>query len=247
MSELSVKWQKQFKISSYNVDNFQRLTLPALCLFFQEIAYEHAEHLNFGYNYLQSVKKFWVLSRLHVQVSQYPVWGDEIVITTWPRGMDGMFALREFLINKADGTPLAAATSSWLVLDEERHFPQRIDPADFVEFSKTKESALDMVAEKLPKIEKLTQAESFTVKFSDVDLNHHVNNGRYVQWALDSLPLEVLLNRKVSSFAVNFLGEASFQDKISIWNATDDGTTFHISIVNETRNKELVKVRITLE
>ena len=247
MSELSAKWQKQFKISSYNVDNFQRLTLPSLCLFFQEIAYEHAEHLNFGYNYLKSVKKFWVLSRLHVTITQYPVWGDEIVITTWPRGMDGMFALREFLICKTDGTPLAAATSSWLVLDEDRHFPQRIDPADFVEFSKTKESALDMVAEKLSKIEELTQAESFTVKYSDVDLNHHVNNGRYVQWALDSLPLEQLLNRKIKTLVVNFLGEASFQDTISLWNAAEGGSVFHISLVNETRNKELVKVKVTLE
>jgi acyl-ACP thioesterase len=246
MSEVLIKWQKTFKINSYHVDTFQRLTLPSLCLFFQEIAYEHAEHLNFGYNYLKSLKKFWVLSRLHVEVYRYPVWGDEVTVTTWPRGMDGMFALREFLVNLADGTQIAAATSSWLVLDEEKHFPQRIDPDDFVEFSKTKETALNLVAEKLPKVDDAFKVETFKVKYSDVDVNRHVNNGRYVQWAIDSLPLDNLLNRTISSLLVNFMGEASFEDIIALWKTDHSDSGYHVFIHNDSRTKELCRVRLQL-
>ena len=244
MADYQTKWQKSFKISSYHVDLNRQLTIPSLCHYFQEIAYEHAEHLNFGYNYLKSVKKFWILSRLQFEIYQLPVWGDEIVVTTWPRGMDGMFALREFVATQLDGTKLAGATSSWLILDEERHFPQRINPEDFVEFSKTTESALNLIADKLPKVENITKSETFSVKFSDVDVNKHVNNSMYIQWAINSLPIELLISGKISSLLVNFLGEASFGDNISLWKSGDLGGQFFVSIQNESKGKELCKVQI---
>lgn len=244
MADLQLKWQKSFKVDSHHVDANRCLTLPSLCHYFQEVAYEHAENLNFGYHFLKSIKKFWVLSRLRVDVYQYPLWGDEIIIVTWPRGMDGMFALREFMVKSAHGVLIAAATPSWLVLDEERHYPQRIDPENMVNFSKITESVFDTVAQKLSSVAGIQEKESFTVKFSDVDVNRHVNNGRYIQWVVDALPLTVLLNSMISSLTINFLGEASFADSLTLLISDDSSSVYNASIVNNSRNKELIRVEL---
>ena len=60
------------------------------------------------------------------------------------------------------------------------------------------------------------QAESlarFAVRNSDLDLNGHVNNIRYAQWILDSMPLQV---DRLKSYEVNFLAEVRAQDEIVI-------------------------------
>jgi medium-chain acyl-[acyl-carrier-protein] hydrolase len=247
MEQFQLRWQKTFKIQSYQVDVHRRMNIPSFCNFFQEIAYEHAEHLNFGYHYLKSIGKFWVLSRLLMEVYSYPMWGDEIIITTWPRGMEGMLALRDFSILSAQGEKLAGATTSWLVLDEEKHRPQRIDPVEFSKFLILTDSALNITAPKVAKPEQSTNMETFRVKFSDIDVNQHVNNVRFVQWAIDSIPDHELLTKRVSSCAINFLGEAALGDLLTLWKDEAPNDHYYVTLMNNTKEKELSRIHIALK
>ena len=61
----------------------------------QDIAWEHAEILGFGFNDLQKKKQFWVLSRILVKINRRPKWGEKFKIETWPVGIDGLLALRD--------------------------------------------------------------------------------------------------------------------------------------------------------
>ncbi len=58
----------------------------------------------------------WVLSRFHIEITRYPKWGETVQINTWPSGRGPLFAVRDYEILDAEG-PLAAATSSWLIVD----------------------------------------------------------------------------------------------------------------------------------
>lgn len=87
-----------FSIRSYHSDQNGKLTLPALFHFLQECAWDNARLNGFGYEFLKKENAFWVLSRVLVQMDEYPEWKDEIEIKTWPKGADGFFALRDFEI-----------------------------------------------------------------------------------------------------------------------------------------------------
>ncbi len=50
------------------------------------------------------------------------------------------------------------------------------------------------------------------MQISDLDMNNHVNNTRYVKWILDSIPIEYHNTMKVNEFEINFLNE-TFQVK----------------------------------
>jgi len=246
MEQFQLRWQKTCKVQSYQVDLHQRMSVPALCNFFQELAWEHAEHLNFGFNHLKSIGKFWVLSRLQMKIYKYPLWGDEILFSTWPRGMDGLLALREFLVLSANGEKLAAATTSWLVLDEEKHRPQRIDPIEFARFSQLTDSVLDISAEKIAKPEQATKVESFKVKFSDIDVNRHVNNVRFMQWAIDAIPFNELMSKRVGEFSINFIAEARLEDSITIWLNCGENS-YNVVLVNESKEKEMCRISMIMK
>lgn len=70
---------------------------------------------------------FWVLSRIYSEISLWPSWSDTIIIKTWPRGTDRLFALRDFEVRYPDGRTLAHATSSWLIIDLDTKRIQRPD------------------------------------------------------------------------------------------------------------------------
>lgn len=44
--------------------------------------------------------------------------------------------------------------------------------------------------ERLAKLSKVHESKKFGVRRSDLDINHHVNNIRYIEWALEPLPAE---------------------------------------------------------
>ncbi|MFM6927937.1 MAG: acyl-[acyl-carrier-protein] thioesterase, partial [Bdellovibrio sp.] len=67
----------------------------------------------------------------------------------------------------------------------------------------------------------------FRVRNSDLDINQHVNNCKYAQWILDSIPYDLHKSLKLNSYSVNFLAETYLGDKVevdrSVQTANDSG------------------------
>jgi len=61
-------WREPLKARSYDVDFAKRARTEAICRWFLEAAWNHAEQLGVGYNELSRQNRLWVLSRLLVQI-----------------------------------------------------------------------------------------------------------------------------------------------------------------------------------
>ena len=61
------------------------------------------------------------------RLTRLPEWEDSIIVKTWPNGTDKLFALRNFDVSYPDGSHIASATSSWLILDRTTKKVQRPD------------------------------------------------------------------------------------------------------------------------
>ena len=70
-------WEDEYSISFYGVDTKNEVFLPTLWSLMQETAWHHADHLRVGYSDLVEHQYFWVLSRLSIQMEEYPRWGIE--------------------------------------------------------------------------------------------------------------------------------------------------------------------------
>ena len=73
---------------------------------------------------LRANDRAWVLAHLSMEIEQLPDWEVEVVVETWPSGLEGLHATREFVL-RADGAPVLRASSAWLVFDLEKRRPAR--------------------------------------------------------------------------------------------------------------------------
>ena len=106
-----------FRVKTYDTYPNGKLSIPSLLDFLQEAAGLHAIKLKFGMHDLNARNETWVLSRMRVEIERWPERGDAIVVETWPKGMDRLFAVRDFLVFDEKGEILARSSSYWLLIN----------------------------------------------------------------------------------------------------------------------------------
>jgi acyl-ACP thioesterase len=246
MREMKKSWEDEYSIPFGEVDTKNEVFLPHLWNLMQETAWHHADHLKVGYSDLAEQKYFWVLSRLSIQMDEYPGWGEKIKVKTWLTGMGRLFALRHFSITNSKCKIINTAKSAWLVLDLKSRKPQRIETVFkhilhlFDDLPSTGEP------EKLSGPVQSKMEKSLTVRYSDIDMHHHVNNTKYIEWILDSYPFEMHRKYHIHTFEINFLSESSHGDEISIHSKSVENLplTFLHSVFRKTDGRELCRARV---
>ncbi len=209
----------------------------------KEMAGEHAINLGFGYDHLIRSGNVWVLSRFHVKFLRMPRWREVLEMETWHKGTDRLFGFRDFRVRDASGEEIILATSSWLVINYETRRLQRIEsimnggaggaagsdaPARHREaVTAPLKDAIKEPASKLVAPEGMQKACTRVVSLSDIDINGHTNNARYVEWALDAIDPEISFNMTVKEICINFNNESLPGDIINIYTArTSDNQIF---------------------
>jgi acyl-ACP thioesterase len=208
-------WNEKFTIWSYAVDVKKRLKTNYLTAFLQEAAWKHAQHLDLGSEFLHANGLVWMLSRILFEVTEYPVWKEEIIIETWPKGSDGIFYVRDFIIKGSSGEKLAVATSYWLLVDINSKRPKIPGFHSEILFMHKNKHAID---KKLVKFKSNSQIEktSLKVQYSDLDLNQHVNSNKYVEWIINTLPYSENDEIIIESMQVNYSREIKFGEEIML-------------------------------
>ena len=246
MNILKETWVDRYPIHTYEVDQQSRLTIVSAINYFQESAWRNAEALGLGYRELAAKDRFWVLSRLYVEMYRYPLWGDVIQLETWPKGMESLFALRDFRIKSADGQEIfGAGTSAWLIIDGTTHRLQRVEHicSDMPCYP---QNATDRQPEKIAPASAMTSQTRIVAGYTDLDVNQHVNNVSYLNWAVNYLPVDNKL-LTVRSVEINFLSEARLRSPVEILYGSDSEETWICSLRNPDTNKEYCRIRLMLE
>lgn len=71
--------------------------------------------------------------------------------------------------------------------------------------------------------------KQFSIRYSDIDSNNHVNNVKYVEWAMEAVPLDIINNYTLKRIKVVFEKETTYGDKIS--------STAAINVIDENNLK----------
>jgi len=224
-------WSERLRIRSYDVDATRRATTTSLCRHFLEAAWNHAEALGFGFTHLSSQGKFWVLSRFRLEVQQCPAWGDSVTLQTWPRGIKSLFAFRDFELHDESGTRIAAGSSAWLVLDSASKRPQKLHKLLPSLAALDGKAALGRDPEKLDDNETWDNDCSITVRYTDIDVNQHVNANRYIGWMLDTYPAGFHLQHSLRVLEVNYLSETLEGEQLIVRTRQTEPTVYNHSLI----------------
>jgi acyl-ACP thioesterase len=241
----NLKLQKEYKIHVYETGVDSKLNVASLFNYLQDIASDHAEILGFGRDDLMKHNHFWALSRMYAEISLWPQWGESIIVTTYPNGTDKLFALRNYEVSYPDGRHIAFATSSWLILDQSTRRIQRPEAAltHFNRHSEMQESPL-RYASKLEFSEgEIKNSDRFKVKISDLDVNLHTNNVKYLQWINDSYDIDFVKQKSIHSTEINYLSELFYNDEVFLQTRADADSYYNHSVMRSD-GKEVCRVRL---
>jgi medium-chain acyl-[acyl-carrier-protein] hydrolase len=200
-----------------------------LCNILQLTAAAHSEMGGISFSDMQEFNQAWVLSRMRVEITELPKWKDIVTVKTWINTLENSRSIRalELYVN---GKKMVGCETFWAVFNTKNRRPEALAlPFEHFELypeniaTQKSFSKIDLSNEKEFVFEK-------TVVLSDLDIVNHVNNVKYLEWCMDFVDLELILNQKIESFEMNFLKELSLKDKISIHeNSTSKAMIFSIT------------------
>ncbi|XP_044490355.1 palmitoyl-acyl carrier protein thioesterase, chloroplastic-like [Mangifera indica] len=218
-----VGYRQTIVIRSYEVGPDKTATLESLFNLFQETALNHvwmSGLLSNGFGATHGMMRnnlIWVVSRMQVQVDHYPVWGEVVEIDTWvgASGKNGM--RRDWLIrSQATGHIFARATSTWVMMNEDTRRLSKMPEVVRAEISPwfiDKCAIKEDVPEKILKLDGNAKHVNSDLqpKRTDLDMNNHVNNVKYVRWMLETIPDQF---QELSGIILEYRRECGGSDKV---------------------------------
>lgn len=242
-------YKQGYHVGFSEVDFTKQLKLSALFNYFQDIASLAAADLGVGMTQLeQEFGVAWVLARIRVDVIRQPAWNEDIVIETWPLVPGRLEFERDFLVFGSDGQIIARAISSWVIIDIQKRRLRRSDsiPFEFPPVSKAR--AIDCQLGKLLSPGELAVAYKRVIGYSDIDVNGHLNNSKFVDFIMDCFSIDSHQQHSVKSLEVSFINEALPGDTIVLYKETNpqDEQLRYIEGVNEQTEQVVFRSQLVI-
>ncbi len=217
----------EFGIDAYLTDFRGKATLPMIGGFMLQAATKHAEERGFGYSAMTSQQRVWVLSRIAIEVFEYPKNDTVMVLKTWVASVNRLFTERHFSFEDEQGREIGFAKSLWASIDLVTRKPTNV-----LEL----EGLSDYITEKENPIEGMTKipalkddyeiATDFVVKYSDVDINKHLNSMKYIEHFVDVFDIDMFREKEIRRIEINYISEGRYGTKLDILKRTEKDSIF---------------------
>lgn len=241
-----IKHTQNLTIPCFSTDASWRLKPAAFMDLAQEAAGLHAVYLGFGYDELIKKQTAWILARVNVKFIDTPLWREDMTLTTWHKGFNRLFFLRDFIMTDKEGRPRVKATTSWLVLDLQSRSMVR-DPQLLEDGTICHENAIEAQADRvrMPRDVEAEAVFEHVVGYSDVDMLGHANNAMYMQWAMDAVDYEITSKCPVKEYTINFNKEVKAGEKVVLYRALvqkEDGLHVYVEGKTEAASSFCVEI-----
>ena len=196
----------QFSVTDLHCDRFGRARPSSLLRFAQDAATAHCLLLGTDWDTMAAKGYFWAVIRQTLEISRLPKTGETVTVKTWPMPTSRVAYPRATEGFDAEGNSIFKVISLWVIMDIRTRAMVRPD-----------KSGLDvqgtLLGGELPapaglNFKALSQESKRTVGFTELDINGHMNNTRYLDWLCDLLPSDFHKDHPMKAATVCYLSEA---------------------------------------
>ena len=173
----------------------------------QETAAAHCQELGVGRLHLLDEQIVWIITRLEAQMDRWPALGETVTVETFNSPTRRWIMPRWFRVFDGEGKEIGRAGSLWCLMDLPT---RRMAAPDRVAARMPDNSDLPLpmgMPGTPPLLDAEPRTESFRPQYTDLDANGHVNNTRYVDWCCNALGIDLLKEKQLSRFTVNYAME----------------------------------------
>ena len=210
-------------LQSRDCDFTSRWKTSEIFMAMQELAASHSAILGAGYSFMRAKSLAFALTRTELHMDRYPCIGEKVVCHTWAAPVMKWMYPRYFIFETESGERLGYAGTIWVLLDLNER--KMVAPSALgVEIATGDMKAPMRMPSKAASVGEEAEARVYLPGYSEIDVNGHVNNTRYVSWLCDYLGADVLKNRCAKSIVVNYSHEILPGQPVELRAETKDGT-----------------------
>lgn len=216
---MAQSYEHKTKIDSRDVDGLGHCRASALLGHLQEAATQAGECGGFGREVMRERHNgFWMLTRMWYQLARPLKWGEEITIHTWHRGGKGAVSYRDYDIYDEAGDRIGEGVSGWVMVDYDSHRLIRLSTVTEMATTHGGDLCKSKTLNKIKAPDEMEVIGQRQMLYSDTDINGHVNNTRYADFACDALEMEKLPKGWfLAEMQIGYLAECLPGEVLDIW------------------------------
>ena len=231
-------------VSFYDLDASGDLSIKGMLKMINEAAFFNAEELGIGLDKTLETGLVFVVQRIGININQLPTLNQSIHVTTWPGVATRSLFKRYGAIKDEEGNVLVEWETIWVLIDINARKIVRPSqfPLDIPQYGNLNVLA---TAEKInvnPGIELIGSFEH-SVKYSELDLNKHMNNANYGDLITNALmEFDNYQIKSWTNVQFNYVNEAKFNDmiKVSVYMSEND-----LYVEGKSKDKLIFTAKIT--
>ena len=216
-------YSTHYKTKWHDTDGDGVMRPSALLVYMQETANIQCREYGMDLTDLHHVEgKGFLLSRIMVKIFAPIRAYEDIEVRTWCIDNKSYDFIRCFAVYRGDEM-MALAVSHWALLDI--HEKKMIRTTDFrrdFPFGELPDESDLPKRERIPNKLEMEEAGQRTLVYSDLDFNRHMNNTKYLEWAMDLLPGSFHAEHPLKGFTVCYLNEARESDRVTLHHGVDE-------------------------
>lgn len=216
MSKIPLVTDRNYNIHYYEVDIHKRALMTSIINYLGDMAMYQSEILGVGIEHLKENNLAWVLYKWDIKIDSYPLLNETIKVQTFPYSFRKFYAYRKHEIFDAEGNKIGYANSVWFLINTDRRRPMKITESMYEAYGIDESNNVAIDIEDIPPITTVHSEKSFQVRYSDIDTNMHVNNVKYVSWALETVPKDIVLNYELKNIKVTYEKETNYGENIKV-------------------------------
>ena len=200
----------EYEVHYYETNYRLECKISSIINYFCDIGSKQSEELGVGIDYLTERRLAYVFYRYDIKVNRYPKYGEKIKVVTMAKSFKKFYASRAYEIYDENNEKIVDGEGIFLLINIDRRRAVRIPEDQYIAYGVDIENCPDIKVTKLEKLTKEMNKNNFKVRYGDIDSNMHVHNVKYVEWAVESLPLEIVSNYELKELSVVFEKECRY-------------------------------------
>lgn len=214
-------YRTEYRILSSDTDAKRRLRLSRLMTMLQEASIAHTTELGMGREKTLDRGLLWIVTLQQARISRLPEYDETIRLISWPGKTMHLLFPRCYRMEDERGGVLVEASALWALMDQNTR--RVVFPEQYGVKIRGVHTGKEIPLPAAPKMPQAPETSTFTVPYSYVDLNGHMNNTRYFDLAEDLMP-GALRERAVSGIQTEYAKETREGDTIVLKSETTDDT-----------------------
>lgn len=209
-------YEKKYEITYGEVDGRKDCRITSMMSFFSDCCLSQEEANSMNYVSEES-DNTWVFFDYDIVMNRYPRYREKIKVRTYVEALRKFYSTRIFEAYDMDGIMVSKASVLAFCINKNTRRPARISDEEYEVHGVSKESS-KLLRDKLKfeKFEEYDVEKNFEIRYLDIDLNMHVSNIKYIEWVLETVPVDIVLNYRMKRIKIKFEKEITYGHNVNI-------------------------------